>query len=248
MLASICAAGCSQPELYRQRHLGDEHEQATINFAGMSFFAIAANAQTLDGPPIVSGPPLLPPPPISWIALINTDNIMEGNNGNPMRTLLAPGQSSAGAVGSIGRNDHQGLNGGLGNGQLRFAHNFGFAQFNISAGGLWGGNNDAFRGDTILTGAYVIPEIIAKIPRTSIYLTATGVYSPGQVNPNVSTLVDGFGRIGGMHSRYATPRLRPTPAIPTFIPISRALPIRRSLFSGMIIQIKSILLGMGWMR
>ena len=51
--------------------------------------AIAANAQTLDCPPIVSVPPLLPPPPISWIALINTDNIMEGNNGNPVRMLLA---------------------------------------------------------------------------------------------------------------------------------------------------------------
>jgi hypothetical protein len=138
--------------------------------------------------PATPGPtPVLPPPPISLVAIINADNIMEGNNGNPMRTLLASGQSSAGAIGSIGRNDHQGLNGGLGNGQLRFAHNFGFAQFNLSAGGLWG-NNDTFRGDTILRGAYVIPEVISKIPQTTIHVTATGIYSPGEVNPDVSTL------------------------------------------------------------
>ncbi|WON73530.1 autotransporter domain-containing protein [Nitrosospira sp. Is2] len=137
---------------------------------------------------VVAGPVVPPPPQIPWLVFLNADNIMEGNNGNPMRTLLSPGQSSVGAVGSGGRNDHQGINGNLGNGQMRFAHNFGFAQFNVSAGGLWGGNNDAFRGDTTIRGAFVIPEVITKIPGTTVHITATGLYSPGEVNPDVSTL------------------------------------------------------------
>lgn len=103
-----------------------------------------------------------------------------------MRTLIPVGQSSVGAIGTAGRNDHQGFSGNIGNGQLRFAHNFGFAQFNVSGGGLWN-NNDTFKGDTTLRGAYVVPEIIAKIPRTMIHVTATGLYSPGEVNPDVTT-------------------------------------------------------------
>jgi hypothetical protein len=128
-----------------------------------------------------------PPQPIGPQVTIAIDNVLESNNGNPMRTLLAPGQSSVGTVGTAGRNDHEGFSGNLGSGQLRFAHNFGFAQFNVSGGGLWN-NNDTFKGDTTLRGAYVVPEVITKIPQTTIHLTATGIYSPGQVNPDISTL------------------------------------------------------------
>lgn len=126
--------------------------------------------------------------PISWVAIVTADNIMEGNNGNPMQTLLSPGQSSAGAVGSVGRIDHQRFDANLGNGQARFSHNFGFAQVNLSGGGLWTNNNDTFRGDATLQGAYAVPEVIFKIPKSSIHVTATGLYSPGKINPDVSTL------------------------------------------------------------
>lgn len=131
--------------------------------------------------------PPVQPPPFSMLGIINADNILEGSNGSPMRTLVARGQSSIGATGSVGRNDHQGFNGNLGNGQLRFSHNFGFAQLNLSSGGLLNPNNDTFKGDATLHGAYVIPEIIAKIPQTPVHATLTGLYSAGEVNPNVTT-------------------------------------------------------------
>jgi hypothetical protein len=104
-----------------------------------------------------------------------------------MRTLIDSGRSSAGVVGSVGRIDHQQFDGNLGNGQARFSHNFGFAQVNLSGGGLWT-NNNTFGGDAVLRGAYAVPEIITKIPKTSIHITATGLYSPGEVNPDVNTL------------------------------------------------------------
>ncbi|SEN54468.1 hypothetical protein SAMN05216404_105112 [Nitrosospira multiformis] len=149
--------------------------------------------------------------PNAILALINADHVLESSNGYPMRTLLEPGATSFEVTGNLGRNDHQGLKGNFGNGQVRFAYNLGFAQFNLAAGGIWSDNTalrtssirvtnpnpdiggtltfpNTYKTATTLHGAYVTPEIIARVPGTPLHVTLTGLYFPGEINPNVTTL------------------------------------------------------------
>lgn len=147
------------------------------------------------------------------LALINADHVLESSNGYPMRTLLEAGESSVEVTGNLGRNDHQGLKGNFGTGQVRFAYNLGFAQFNLAAGGIWSDNTalrtssiivntsdpngalgqsppipNTYKTATTLHGAYVTPEIIARVPGTPLHVTLTGLYFPGEINPSVTTL------------------------------------------------------------
>lgn len=115
--------------------------------------------------------------------LQDTDQIMHGAHGSPMRGLLEGGKQSVWVAGDWGRADHKQNDGNLGGGE--FGYGLGITSSimaKLALGGTYAQQNTVFGGNTRMDGIYVMPEMIANFSGTPLYATLSAYYNSGNAD------------------------------------------------------------------
>ena len=114
-------------------------------------------------------------------ALANTDMILNGAHGSPMRNLVPEGQYSVWAGGDYGQEDDDdadqsslevGVATSIGNG----------LQVNVALGRSYTESDTGMSGKTKLRGTYFMPEALIKLGELPVYATVSGFYSYGDAD------------------------------------------------------------------
>jgi probable HAF family extracellular repeat protein len=114
-------------------------------------------------------------------ALSNTDMILNGAHGSPMRNLVPEGRYSVWAGGDYGQQDDTDAD--QGSLELGVATNVGNGvQLNVALGRSYAESETGLGGETKLRGTYLMPEAIIKLGTLPIYATVSGFYSSGNAD------------------------------------------------------------------
>jgi probable HAF family extracellular repeat protein len=114
-------------------------------------------------------------------ALSNTDMILNGAHGSPMRNLVPEGRYSVWAGGDYGQQDDTDAD--QGSVELGVATNVGNGvQLNVALGRSYAEGETGLGGETKLRGTYLMPEAIIKLGALPIYATVSGFYSSGNAD------------------------------------------------------------------
>ena len=114
-------------------------------------------------------------------ALANTDMILNGAHGSPMRNLVPEGRYSVWAGGDYGQQDDTDADQGslevgvatkIGNG----------VQLNVALGRSYAESETGLGGETKLRGTYLMPEAIIKLGALPLYATVSAFYSSGDAD------------------------------------------------------------------
>ena len=114
-------------------------------------------------------------------ALANTDMILNGAHGSPMRNLVPEGRYSVWAGGDYGQQDDTDADQGslevgvatkIGNG----------VQLNVALGRSYAESETGLGGETKLRGTYLMPEAIIKLGTLPLYTTVSAFYSSGDAD------------------------------------------------------------------
>ncbi|MCQ4312327.1 autotransporter domain-containing protein [Pseudomonas stutzeri] len=114
-------------------------------------------------------------------ALANTDMILNGAHGSPMRNLVPEGRYSVWTGGDYGQQDDTdsdqsslevGVATNIGNG----------VQLNVAIGRSYAESETGLGGETKLRGTYLMPEAIIKLGGFPLYATVSGFYSAGDAD------------------------------------------------------------------
>ncbi|MBF7142626.1 MULTISPECIES: autotransporter domain-containing protein [Pseudomonas] len=116
----------------------------------------------------------------STMAAKDADLTLNGLHGDPMRHRLEAGKQRAWVSGDIGRHSHNAYEGDAGVGEIGYGVGVTDGlQFNM-AFGLTGSQQKGSNGSDIkVRGVYALPEMIARLPDTSLYVTLSGLYNHG---------------------------------------------------------------------
>lgn len=114
-------------------------------------------------------------------ALANTDMILNGAHGSPMRNLVPEGRYSVWAGGDYGQQDDTDAD--QGSLEVGVATNIGNGvQLNVALGRSYAESETGMGGETKLRGTYLMPEAIIKLGTLPLYATASGFYSSGDAD------------------------------------------------------------------
>ena len=114
-------------------------------------------------------------------ALTNTDMILHGAHGSPMRNLVPEGRYSVWASGDYGQQDD--TDSDQGSLEVGVATNIGNGvQLNVALGRSYADSDTGLGGETKLRGTYLMPEAIFKLGGLPLYATVSGFYSSGDAD------------------------------------------------------------------
>lgn len=114
-------------------------------------------------------------------ALANTDMILNGAHGSPMRNLIPEGRYSVWAGGDYGQQDDTDAD--QGSLEVGVATNIGNGvQLNVALGRSYAESETGLGGETKLRGTYLMPEAIIKLGALPLYATISGFYSSGDAD------------------------------------------------------------------
>lgn len=114
-------------------------------------------------------------------ALANTDMILNGAHGSPMRNLVPEGRYSVWAGGDYGQQDDTDAD--QGSLEVGVATNIGNGvQLNVALGRSYAESETGLGGETKLRGTYLMPEAIIKLGTLPLYATVSGFYSSGDAD------------------------------------------------------------------
>ena len=123
---------------------------------------------------------------VSYIAVQTTSQanlVVEGLNGSPLRGLPAAGRHSAWVSGDWGRQKNVPGDGDVGAGEVGLAYGLSEpVKVKLAVGRTYGAQELAYGGSAKVMGTYVLPEIVAALPRTPLYLTVSGYYNAGDAD------------------------------------------------------------------
>jgi hypothetical protein len=111
------------------------------------------------------------------------DLVLNGLNGSPLRGLPAAGRFNTWLAGDWGRQKNTAGDGDVGAGELGLAYGVSEpVRIKVALGRTYNDQGLAYDGKTTFRGTYVVPEIIAAIPGSSIYATLSGYYNAGDAD------------------------------------------------------------------
>lgn len=114
-------------------------------------------------------------------ALANTDMILNGAHGSPMRNLVPEGRYSVWAGGDYGQESDD--NADQGSLEVGVATNIGNGvQVNVALGRSYSESDTGLTGTTKLRGTYLMPEAVIKLDDLPLYVTVSGFYSQGNAD------------------------------------------------------------------
>lgn len=114
-------------------------------------------------------------------ALANTDMILNGAHGSPMRNLVPEGRYSVWAGGDYGQQDDTDAD--QGSLEVGVATNIGNGvQLNVALGRSYAESETGLGGETKLRGTYLMPEAIIKLGALPLYATVSAFYSSGDAD------------------------------------------------------------------
>ncbi|PNG14301.1 autotransporter domain-containing protein [Stutzerimonas stutzeri] len=114
-------------------------------------------------------------------ALANTDMILNGAHGSPMRNLVPEGRYSVWAGGDYGQQDDTDAD--QGSLEVGVATNIGNGvQLNVALGRSYAESETGLGGETKLRGTYLMPEAIIKLGTLPLYTTVSAFYSSGDAD------------------------------------------------------------------
>ena len=114
-------------------------------------------------------------------ALANTDMILNGAHGSPMRNLVPEGRYSVWAGGDSGQQDDTDAD--QGSLEVGVATNIGNGvQLNVALGRSYAESETGLGGETKLRGTYLMPEAIIKLGALPLYATVSAFYSSGDAD------------------------------------------------------------------
>lgn len=114
-------------------------------------------------------------------ALSNTDMILNGAHGSPMRNLVPEGRYSVWAGGDYGQQDD--MKADQGSLEIGVATNVGNGvQLNVAIGRSYSESETGLGGETTLRGTYLMPEAVIKLGGIPLYATVSGFYSEGDAD------------------------------------------------------------------
>lgn len=116
-------------------------------------------------------------------AIGQADLVLNGLSGNPLRGLPAAGRFNTWVTGDWGRQKNTAGDGDVGAGEVGLAYGVNEAiRIKVAVGRTYNNQSLAYDGEATLTGTYVVPEIVAAIPDSSLFVTATGYYNAGDAD------------------------------------------------------------------
>ena len=111
------------------------------------------------------------------------DLVLNGLNGSPLRGLPAAGRFNTWVSGDWGRQKHVANDGNAGAGELGLAYGVNkTVRIKAAVGGTRSDQSLDYDGKATFTGVYIVPEIVAAIPVSSLYLIASGYYNSGDAD------------------------------------------------------------------
>ncbi|RMN72244.1 Autotransporter [Pseudomonas syringae pv. papulans] len=117
------------------------------------------------------------------MAMNHSDLTLNGLHGNPMRSLLSEHQSSVWASGDLAGNTHADYDGRSTVGEVGFGVGLSHGvQVNVALGRAWSRQNGIYQSESTVKGIYVLPELIVRIPQTSIHATVSLMYNDGNAD------------------------------------------------------------------
>ncbi len=116
------------------------------------------------------------------LASNDTDTVMNGMHGNPMRTLLSDRRSTFWVAGDAGRKDSGKDDSDIGMAEVGYGYRFNeIWQLNVSAGRTYSQADTGLGGRTTVRTTYLMPELIVTLP-ASVYATLSGYYGQGRAD------------------------------------------------------------------
>jgi hypothetical protein len=116
-------------------------------------------------------------------AIGQADLVLNGLSGNPLRGLPAAGRFNTWVAGDWGRQKNTAGDGDVGAGEVGLAYGVNEAiRIKAAVGRTYNNQSLAYDGEATLTGTYVVPEIVAAIPGSSLFVTASGYYNAGDAD------------------------------------------------------------------
>lgn len=117
------------------------------------------------------------------MAMNHSDLTLNGLHGNPMRSLLSERQSSVWAYGDLAGNTHADYDGRSTVGEVGFGVGLSQSvQVNMAIGRAWSRQDGMHQSESTVKGVYFLPELIVRIPHTSIHATASLMYNDGDAD------------------------------------------------------------------
>ena len=116
-------------------------------------------------------------------AIGQADLVLNGLNGSPLRGLPAAGRYNAWVSGDWGRQQNVAGDGNLGAGE--FGVGWGLSEavrVKLAVGRTYSAQGLAYDGNASVRGTYVVPEIVAGLAGTQLYLTLSGYYNAGDAD------------------------------------------------------------------
>ena len=116
-------------------------------------------------------------------AIGQADLVLNGLNGSPLRGLPAAGRYNAWVSGDWGRQKNVAGDGNLGAGEFGLAWGLSEAvRVKLAVGRTYSAQSLAYDGNASVRGTYVVPEIVAGLAGTQLYLTLSGYYNAGDAD------------------------------------------------------------------
>lgn len=116
-------------------------------------------------------------------AIGQADVVLNGLNGSPLRGLPAAGRYNVWVSGDWGRQKNTAGDGNVGAGEVGVAYGINEAvRIRAAVGGTRSDQNLAYGGNATISGVYIVPEIVATLPGSSLYLTTSGYYNAGDAD------------------------------------------------------------------
>ncbi|MEF8719147.1 MAG: autotransporter domain-containing protein [Candidatus Accumulibacter necessarius] len=111
------------------------------------------------------------------------DLVLNGLNGSPLRGLPAAGRFNTWLAGDWGRQKNTAGDGDIGAGEVGLAYGVSEpVRIKVAVGRTYNDQGMAYDGKSTFRGTYVVPEIVAAIPGSSLYVSTSGYYNSGDAD------------------------------------------------------------------
>jgi len=111
------------------------------------------------------------------------DLVVNGLNGSPLRGLPAAGRYNVWVSGDWGRQKNVAGDGNVDAGEVGISYGLSEpVKAKLAVGRTYSVQGLAYDGKASVKGTYVVPEIVAALPGTPLYLTVSGYYNAGDAD------------------------------------------------------------------